>query len=407
MVDECIFRPSMRISFIPILVLLLLNGCTSSGRGDDKSSLAVDINNRKQQAHALMAEGQYQAAVDVLKPLATTGAKDSQLYFMLGNAYWKTGDYNAAVSSFETGFRLHYGDAMAHRDFGEMLMEMGKVGRALTEFELAIQFGAQDALSRYNYGLALYEFGRKDAALAQWELAYALDPQNAKYSEAVGIGLTGKDDLKALDYFQSATDLGADEPAFHNNYGLLLMRLDRLVEAARHFRIATEGDASNNTYRLNLAIAYLRSKNFGLAIPVLESLTSESPDDETVRVYLGRAYYEQGRHQDVVDLFEAWLESGSVPDSDGSPSGAARPGLADACDALAMSFRGTGDLEKAALYSAKSVELQPDNPAYLNNYGVILAESGRIEEAKAQWRKVLSLEPDNAVAKQNLSAVDQ
>jgi Flp pilus assembly protein TadD len=71
-----------------------------------------------------------------------------------------------------------------------------------------------------------------------------------------------------------------------------------------------------------------------------------------------------------------------------------------------MSFRGLGQLDKATVYIGKAVELQPGNSVHLNNYGVILAESGRIEEAKAQWRKVLRLEPDNEVAKQNLSAID-
>jgi Tfp pilus assembly protein PilF len=43
----------------------------------------------------------------------------------------------------------------------------------------------------------------------------------------------------------------------------------------------------------------------------------------------------------------------------------------------------------------------------LNNYGVVLADSGMLPEAKAQWRRVLEIDPANATAKANLSAFGQ
>jgi Flp pilus assembly protein TadD len=70
-----------------------------------------------------------------------------------------------------------------------------------------------------------------------------------------------------------------------------------------------------------------------------------------------------------------------------------------------MSHRGLGDLEKATTFMDEALRLNPSSITHLNNYGVILAENGKIEEAKAKWEKVLELEPDNTVAKQNLSAL--
>jgi superkiller protein 3 len=289
-----------------------------------------------------------------------------------------------------------------------MLMEMRKVGRALTEFELAIKFGEGDAVAYYNYGLALYEFGREDAALGQWEVAFTLDPLNAQYAEALGIGLTGKEDRKALEYFEKAIELGADDPMLHNNLGLLLIRMGRHAEAEAHFTTAVNADSTNESYQLNLAVAHLKSKDFVSAIPLLEKMRARSPENTTYRVYLGRAYYEQSRYQEVIDLLEAWLEGDAAGES--SSSGGAgvgsQSGLNDAYDVLAMSFRGAGELDKAVDYIGKAVALEPENTVHLHNYGVILAESGRMEDAKEQWRKVLLLEPDNAVAKQNLSATD-
>lgn len=177
-----------------IVMLALSDGCGTTRSGGGSSTVA-DANTQKQLAHTLVTQERYQEAIEVLKPLSQSRTIDPQIHSLLGKSYWKIGEYDKAVKSFESALRLDYADASAHRDFGQMLMEDGKVGRALTEFELAIRFGDRDALSHYNYGLALYEFGRKDAALAQWELAFSADPLNAKYAEALGIGLTGKDDL--------------------------------------------------------------------------------------------------------------------------------------------------------------------------------------------------------------------
>ena len=56
---------------------------------------------------------------------------------------------------------------------------------------------------------------------------------------------------------------------------------------------------------------------------------------------------------------------------------------------------------------SRAAELAPANVSHLNNYGVILAENGMLAEAKAQWRKVLEIDPDNATARGNLSALER
>ena len=392
----------MRLLCSTLLLLVLLNGCSSTDTAGGSPAKAADAGGDKQRARDLIDQKQYQAAVDILVPLSKSSQNDPQIHAMLGESYWKLGRYEAAVRSYEAALRLDYSDADVHSDFAEMLMEMGKVGRALTEFELAIRSGDRDPLSRYNYGLALYQFGRRDAALAQWQLAYSAEPQNAKYAEAMGIGLTGNNDAEALHYFEQAADLGADGASFHNNFGVLLLKLGRFSDAASHFVLASNADPKNQTYRLNLAVARLKANQYAEAIPVLEELVAAAPNETKYRAYLGRAYYEAGRFKDVIALLEPWLAddaAGATPGRD--------PGLGGAYDALAMSFRSVGQLEKAAVFMPKALACEPDNPAYLNNYGVILAESGKMAEAKAQWEKVLQIEPDNEVAKQNLSAMER
>ena len=83
------------------------------------------------------------------------------------------------------------------------------------------------------------------------------------------------------------------------------------------------------------------------------------------------------------------------------------PSLGEALSVMGMAWRGKGDLARSRDYLQRAVAEAPNDPAVLNNYGVVLAESGMLPDAKAQWRRVLEIDPANATAKANLSASGQ
>ncbi|MFQ5512243.1 MAG: tetratricopeptide repeat protein [Candidatus Krumholzibacteriia bacterium] len=402
----------MRRVGLTATIILLVAGCATFGDHARVATTPEHINTQKAKAQALMEAGDYQAAAALLRPLAEKKVKNGQLYAMLGKCYWKLGAHDDAVAQYEAALRLDYGGSGIHLDLAAILMEMGRTGRALTEFDLAVRYGNRDPLAHYNYGLALFELGRGDQALGQWETARSLDPRNPMYAEAMGIGLSGTDDEAARSFFELAADLGADTPKFHNNYGLLLKRLGEYRSAESEFGRALELDPGNDAYRFNRAAVLMSAQRYGEAVPLWQSLLSGAPDNRSFRTYLGRALYEEQRFEEVVGLLEDWLETRPTEPTAGSawsafdpraePGG---PGLDEAFGTLAMSFRALGELEKATTYIARALAIEPGNTIHLNNYGVILAENGKITEAKAQWKKVLVLDPDNTTARRNLSAL--
>ena len=156
-----------------------------------------------------------------------------------------------------------------------------------------------------------------------------------------------------------------------------------------------------DSYRLNLAVLYMNTGDFAAALPLWEELARRG-DRWIYRVYRAKTLMEMARYEEAIGTVE---QPALERESAGAPAPApGDPGLDDAFDVLAMSYRGKGDLEKALRYIEKSVELRPGNIVHLINYGVLLAESGMVEQGKAQWRKVLELDPENEVAKGNLAA---
>lgn len=378
-------------------VLLGLAACTQPER--TRSEVAESINEDKAAAREHMDTGDYEVAVGILRPHGAERVRDPQVHQMLGECYWRLGDYAQATTSYENALRIDYSNSDTHLSFGEMLMEMGKIGRALTELGLAVQFGERASLPYYNYGLALYRLGRVEDALAQWETAYQIDPANPDYSAALAMGYTGRDDVKALEHFERAADLGAADMNFFNNYGLLLMNAGHLARASAQFDSALAIEPENESVAFNFATLEMRSGEYVHAAERLEALYRLDEADHRYRVYLAKSYVEIRNYDGSVELLEEWAGA-----QDPESKNLRAPGLDEAFSILAMSYRGLGDLSRAGNTMQRAIERAPRNVIHLINYGVILAENGNIDGARAQWERALELEPDNTLARQNLSA---
>jgi Flp pilus assembly protein TadD len=394
------------VKHLPAIVTLLALLLACASAPPDNAAYTAALNAAKHRAAVQLEAGEYAAAVRTLESLSADVPRDDQVFMMLGDAHRGLGEFEPAVRGYEQAIRIDYGDYLPHLKLGTWLMENGKTGRALTEFEVAVKFGGDDPLTHYNYGLALHELGRRDEALVQWRLARELDPGNAEFAEALGIGLTGVDDDAALASFDDAAKLGRGGAKFDNNYALALERAGRQDDARERFQAAVAADSSREEYRRNLALHDMRVGDYANASAEFEQLVARYGARWSYSVYLARARVELGRYPDALaalDPFSAELESGRL-DSKSPRIDRVPPTLAEALSAAGLAWRGRKDLPRARQYLERAVALDPREPSHLNNYGVVLAESGMLPEARAQWKRVLELDPGNATARSNLSA---
>lgn len=398
-----------RAHLLAWLAAAFLVSCASAAKQQSAEENA-ELNKLKRRASLQISAGEYAEAVRSLESLVKTTPKDEQAYTMLGDAYRGVGDFANAVKNYEQAIRIDYGDYQPHLKLGTLLMENNKTGRALTEFEIAMKFGDADPLVHYNYGLALNDLGRKPEALVQWRAASKMDPDNAEFVAAVGIGLTGVDDPAAIQAFARAEELGMNSAAFSNNYALALERVGENEKAESYFRRAVErNDARQSEYRRNLARNYLRAGKHEDAAREFAILVSNDGGKWSDTVYLARACVEMKRFDDAIAglaPFADSVESGKIartdPRIDRMP-----PSLGEALSVVGMAWRGAGDLARSRDYLRRAASQSPDDPSVLINYGVVLAESGMLPDARAQWERVLKIDPDNATARANLSAFGQ
>ena len=394
-----------RVPFLVGLTLFSL-ACSLNRENTPHQDRMVEL--QKRRARDAIARNDFAAAIATLDTLTKSRPQDSDLWELSGDVNQHALRFDAAINAYEHAIRLNYGAFQPHMKLGTLLMEQGKTGRALTEFELAVKAEDRNVLARYNYGLALYEYDRRDEALAQWTVASEIDPTNLRVAEALAMGYSGVSDTTAVRYFQRAERLGADGGSFHNNYATLLDRLGRAAEAESHYTAAIEKATADkrDDYRRNYALHLLRMRRNDDASELFSELVATGGGLWSDTVYLARAQMARNQYDDAIATLEPLaldVESGKIPKQskriDRMP-----PTLDEALDILGMSWRGKGDKKRAIDYLKRAVALDPDDTAHLNNYGVVLAEGGMLPEARAQWHRVLELEPQNATAKANLSA---
>jgi tetratricopeptide (TPR) repeat protein len=162
-------------------------------------------------------------------------------------------------------------------------------------------------------------------------------------------------------------------------------------------------------YRRNLARHDLRAGKNEDAARMFEALVTDDGGKWSDTVYLARAWVALARYDDAIARLATLaedVESGRIAPSDPRID-RMPPSIGEALAVVGMAWRGKGDLPRALEFLRRAAARAPEDAAVLNNYGVVLAESGMLPDAKAQWRRVLQIDPDNATAKGNLSAFGQ
>lgn len=163
--------------------------------------------------------------------------------------------------------------------------------------------------------------------------------------------------------------------------------------AIPYLEAATELAPDSTQGFLSLGLAYFRTGDMARAVTPLERAIQIDENDPTLAYYYGRALLLADRGSEAVTALEA--AQTRFPDDQ------------DIQTMLLNAYTSTGQTEQALERYATAARAQADDPIIRYNYGALLLEAERFDEAIVELQAATRLAPDNEDAFYNLGAAYQ
>lgn len=388
-------RPSRAGALCSVLLLFAAacggpqgSGQAATGADGTPGSASAAATLLRAEAQERLARGDAAGARALLERAVAAARDDADAWNALGLAQQAGGDLPAAQGSFERAIQLAPRRYEAHLNLAVLLMKRGVTGRARTEFEQAVEAHPGDPLPYWNFATALADVGQLEPARQLLETALGLDPRNGPaHAEMARVESRSGRAAAALHHFAVAETLGVNSPVFWANHGLELLNAGEYAAAESHLQRAASVDSTRATTWNHLGVARLRLARTADAIAAFRRARTLAPADEDIRFNLGNALVRSNQFPAAVSLLAG-----------------PKPARADLLALSGMALRGAGRTPEAVPLLAEAAAKAPRDVNVLNNYGVVLAETGDLPRALETWRRVLEIEPGNRVARDNLAA---
>ena len=176
----------------------------------------------------------------------------------LGAALHKLGRLDEATDVYREALRLRPADAGANNNLGATLEELGRLDEAAAAYRESLRRAPDSSAAHSNLGRTLLALGRPDEAVVELKEAIRLDPSVGTTQYLLGTALTEQGRLDdAVVAFEAALrdPVLRAAPEVHNDFGVVLGRLGRPVDAVFQFREALRLDPTFAPARANLTLA--------------------------------------------------------------------------------------------------------------------------------------------------------
>ncbi len=242
-------------------------------------------------------------------------------WFMLGNEYFKAGDFPEAVSQFARALELKPDYDLAIINMANAYRRMGQDEAALAGYEHYVTVDPKNAFVRYQIGEIYLDREDYVHAEAEFSQALAIDPKLASAMVATAvIAFERGQTTQAGQLLMNALALKADVRLAHFNLALLAEARgdDRTAEA----EYRTELDQHPTAYKAAFNLGRLKARQGqGLdASELYKRSVDINPEFAEGYFYLAKARLDEGR---ALDEAESYARKGLslAPESETSPLG--------------------------------------------------------------------------------------
>ena len=297
-----------------------------------------------------------------------------------------------AVSNFQDLTKNHPDHPAWHYNLGRAYLAQGDTSRAVTEFQGAIKL--RDTYIAPRLILAEISLQKKDytQALANTKAVLSLRPNLPQALLLHSAAL-----IDTQDYLGAREELTQLESTFPQarevkvQFGYLELAQRRFPQAEERFWRMYQKD-NNDAEALNgLVETYTAERQLEKAYSFLSAESVKRPSAQSVSFQLGEVAVRLLKYDVALNLYRRLLAS--------------NPRSAELYLRLGSLYRAQHDLDNAATHLTVAATLAPHDPRAFALLAETLYSSGQKVEALNYYRRLIAIQPDNAVALNDLAYV--
>lgn len=332
----------------------------------------------------------------------------SDFYYQLGLFYKHLDNPHKAAGIWEEALRYQYENPHIHRELGLYYYEnekydlaIAELGRAIAHFILPSQ-KKQRAQVLNILGVAYYLKGDRDQAIFNWLKGLTAHPEDPDLLGNLAVVYLESNDLdKAVPQLEKIVRKNPEDTTMLSNLGVAYMKAKDFQKAADLFTRAIASkkasppsrqspsskmralmeEISESILRLNLGAAYLELGRHAEALDQLEQSKALDPDNLEIHRNLAQAYLRMEEFEEAIGEIEAALKYDPKDPYLYAFLGQAQSSLGETAKAAEA-------VQKGLLY-AKQEDLKA---SLYKNLGILQAREKKFPEAVNAFRSALNLE---------------
>src|SRR5215217_6377277 len=259
-------------------------------------------------ARIYSAEGNYEAAVSAFETARTMRPDTPDPLIDLSIVYFQTSQFDKGIEPLQRVIASDARNASAHHMLGKTRFMMGEFDKAARELQETLRLTPGDYDAEYTLGLCYLK--QKNVTHAGQLYERMVDRMGNRPALRVLIGRAFRETgflAESIEEFKKAIALDPKFPRVHYYLGLTYLYKDgaaRIPDATEEFKIELVANPDEYFANYYLGILYIMERKFEPAIGLLAKAVNKQPNNPDPYFHLGQAYQGSGKHKEAIEVLQ-------------------------------------------------------------------------------------------------------
>jgi tetratricopeptide (TPR) repeat protein len=348
---------------------------------------------QKRVIEVLMRQGKRSEAAEINSQILKLTPTDNDARGLAATFLLDKGNNSQALAELQAVVTHAPDNPVARYNLGRAHAALGETEQARQQFMKAIELRPNDVLARLALSQLLVARGDFDAALKSAEAVLAIDKGNVNARLIQSAALLGQrkfGDSRVMLDAMLKTNPASPDVLFQ--LGVVNLAERKFKESEDAFRRAYQLNPANSRGLVGVVETYMVQNKPDEAIKLLQAESDKAPNRSDLLMLMGNTAVRAGKFDLGIQTFNRML--GQV--EKGGKQG-------DLYMRIGETYRLKGDPSSAVQALQKARETLPANVVVLSTLAIVLGEASRKPEAKQVYEATLKIEPNNALALNNLA----